>query len=190
MHSTDNLEDNYLGSGKRLIHSVNKYGKENHKVEILEFLDSRKELIRREIELVNESLLQDPMCMNLKLGGDGGLGFISDEQQLRRSKAGAKASVKSRRDNLEIAEKMRNVASKEMTRRHKAGEVKYDTFTGKTHTEDSKRKIGIANSKYTGKKNSQFGTKWINNGIICKKNSKDEQLPDGWKFGRIKKNKK
>ena len=41
MHSTFNLEDGYMGSGKRLKRSLNKYGKENHKVEILEFVDNR-----------------------------------------------------------------------------------------------------------------------------------------------------
>ena len=44
MHSTDNLGDGYLGSGKRLRYSINKYGEENHNREILEFVDSRKEL--------------------------------------------------------------------------------------------------------------------------------------------------
>lgn len=44
MHSTDNLEDGYLGSEKRLRYSINKHGAENHEREILEFVDSREEL--------------------------------------------------------------------------------------------------------------------------------------------------
>ena len=31
MHSTDNMEDGYIGSGKRLWHSINYHGKENFK---------------------------------------------------------------------------------------------------------------------------------------------------------------
>ena len=69
MHSTDNLTDEYLGSGKRLKYSINKYGKENHHIEILEFFKKRKDLIQREKEIINESILLDPMCMNLILGG-------------------------------------------------------------------------------------------------------------------------
>jgi hypothetical protein len=42
MHSTDNLDDGYLGSGKRLRYSINKHGAENHVREILEFVDSRE----------------------------------------------------------------------------------------------------------------------------------------------------
>ena len=53
MHSTNNLEDGYLGSGRKLRYSINKYGKENHHREILEFLNSRKELSDREEEIVN-----------------------------------------------------------------------------------------------------------------------------------------
>lgn len=44
MHSTNNLDDGYLGSGRRLRYSLNKYGNENHTREILEFKNSRDEL--------------------------------------------------------------------------------------------------------------------------------------------------
>lgn len=74
MHSTNNLEDGYLGSGKRIRYSINKYGKENHKFEILEYLPSREELKKREKEIVNEEMLANPQCINLCIGGDGGNG--------------------------------------------------------------------------------------------------------------------
>lgn len=34
-HSTNNLDDNYLGSGKAIINAVKKYGKDTFKKEIL-----------------------------------------------------------------------------------------------------------------------------------------------------------
>jgi len=70
MHSTSNLDDDYIGSGKRLWYSINKYGRENHIKEILEFLPDRKTLGAREKEIVNEELLKDQFCMNLKKGGE------------------------------------------------------------------------------------------------------------------------
>ena len=63
-------------------------------------------------------------------------------------------------------------------------------FEGMKHTQSSKDKIGIANSKrQKGKKNSQYGTRWIFN-PINKKNKKipkDQSVPQGWKLGRITK---
>lgn len=55
MHSTDDLDDGYVGSGKKLWYSVNKYRKENHKKEILEYLPNRKELSNREKGLGNQN---------------------------------------------------------------------------------------------------------------------------------------
>jgi hypothetical protein len=71
MHSTDNLNDGYLGSGKRLKYSLSKYGKENHRIEILKFVADRKELAALEKELVTEELLKQKECLNLKVGGEG-----------------------------------------------------------------------------------------------------------------------
>ena len=73
MHSTDNLEDGYFGSGKRLWFSINYHGKENHSKEILEFLPTRNELKKREKEIVTVDLIKEDLCMNLQEGGGGGL---------------------------------------------------------------------------------------------------------------------
>ena len=90
MHSTDNLDDGYIGSGKRLGYSIRKYGLENHKFEILEFLPSREELKKREAEVVNEELLTNPLCMNLKFGGEGGWDHLTNDPMMHevRSKNG------------------------------------------------------------------------------------------------------
>ena len=72
MHSTNNLEDGYLGSGDRLRYSIRKYGKDKHTKEILEYLDSREELAKREREIVNKELIKEYLCMNLVVGGEGG----------------------------------------------------------------------------------------------------------------------
>ena len=88
MHSTDDLEDGYFGSGQLLWKSIKKHGKEKHVKEILEFLPSRRELKERERIFVNEEILDDPLCMNLKLGGEGGGKFWSEEQRKKASVSG------------------------------------------------------------------------------------------------------
>jgi hypothetical protein len=78
MHSTDNLEDGYFGSGVWLNHSIKKYGKENFKKEILEFLPKRNVLEKRERIIINEDILKDLSCMNLMRGGYGGDTFTKN----------------------------------------------------------------------------------------------------------------
>jgi hypothetical protein len=38
-------------------------------------------------------------------------------------------------------------------------------------------------NRQSGKNNSQFGKRWINNGLISKKIDNNESLPEGWHFG-------
>lgn len=72
MHTSEDMNDSYLGSGTILRKSIKKYGRENHIKEIICYCESRKTLQDKERELINESLLSDPLCMNLKIGGEGG----------------------------------------------------------------------------------------------------------------------
>lgn len=69
MHSTSNLDDGYLGSGKRLRCSINKHGIENHQRIILSEFETRKALTEAERLIVDEKLVNDKMCMNLIEGG-------------------------------------------------------------------------------------------------------------------------
>lgn len=71
MHSTDDINDGYLGSGSILSRSVKKYGREKHVYEILEFLPDRKSLGLREEEIITDELRSDPRCMNIRNGGTG-----------------------------------------------------------------------------------------------------------------------
>lgn len=73
MHSTDNLNDNYLGSGLRLKRSIKKYGRDNHIREILEQCESRMAASEKEIALLTKEIREDPMCLNC---GPGGLGVV------------------------------------------------------------------------------------------------------------------
>lgn len=71
LHSTDDLEDVYLGSGVRLGRSIAKHGKENHKREILEMFESREAASEGEKRLITPAMLKDQECLNC---GPGGLG--------------------------------------------------------------------------------------------------------------------
>ncbi len=100
MHSTCNIDDGYMGSGRRLRASIRKYGKETFKVEILEFFETRELLVEAEIKAITPDMLTDKNCMNIKGGGEGG--FISDEQQRHRSKCGNNALKHKMANDLEF----------------------------------------------------------------------------------------
>lgn len=183
MHGTDNLEDGYIGSGKRLWYSINKYGRENFTFEILEHLPNREELIKREKELVNEDFLKNPLCLNLMIGGKGG--FISIEQQKNRSQCGGRAtSLKLKSDPI-FREKRIKIASDNFKRAHREGKIKYNTFEGRSHSENTKKKMSESKKgKTLGLKNSQYGTCWITNEKENKKIKKGDLIPNGWRLGR------
>lgn len=70
IHSTDDLNDSYLGSGVSIIKAVQKYGRENFSKEILEFFDTREEALIKESEIVTEDLVLCEQCYNLTVGGN------------------------------------------------------------------------------------------------------------------------
>lgn len=129
MHSTDNLGDGYLGSGQLLWRSIKKYGRENHKCEILEYHTNRKALADREKEILTEDFRNHPLCMNLREGGIGGYpgrpvaeetkrklsesrkGMkFSDEHRANISKAG-KGRVISDEQKKKVSEKLKGKPS-------------------------------------------------------------------------------
>lgn len=197
MHSTCNLNDGYMGSGKRLRYSIRKHGAENHIKEILEFFETRELLIKREKEIVTSFLIQDILCMNLKEGGTGGLKGLSDELIKKISDAGnEKLKLLRATDKkwVDIDSKKRTETLKkqyELGSRKKQIGNKYNL--GNKLTEEEKKKIGLLTSiSQKGKRNSQYGTCWITrNGENKKiKNGEIESyLIDGWIKGVKFKNK-
>jgi hypothetical protein len=166
MHSTDNLEDGYFGGGKRIKNSVKKHGKDAHRKEILEFFENRELLVDKEIELINEELLKDPLCMNLNLGGEGDIRWARES----RSQGAISANKKNWKDK-EFIKKIKDSSSKTFKRlwedtyyREIFINACKNSFKGKSHTEESKKKIGEANSIHQkGEGNSQYGKIWIYN---------------------------
>jgi hypothetical protein len=154
MHSTDNLDDGYLGSGKILGYSRNKYGDENHKIERLEYLQSREELKRREKEIVNEELLSHPLNINLKYGGDGGWDHLNNNSEVQRQRAiRGNEKQKLLRQNPEWLERNKNARAKAMSQRHKDGSARAPDWTGRTHSEEAKRKMSETRKRNAALKN-------------------------------------
>ncbi|QHJ74482.1 hypothetical protein VH12019_00155 [Vibrio phage VH1_2019] len=71
-HSTENIYDDYMGSGKLLTRAISKYGKENFIKEILFVSHDETEAYHKESEIVNENFVLRQDTYNLKIGGLGG----------------------------------------------------------------------------------------------------------------------
>jgi hypothetical protein len=185
MHSTNNLEDGYMGSGLRLRRSIRKYGVENHVKEILEYCVDVLALSKREAEIVTHELINEDLCMNLVAGGYGG--FISKEGCTK----GGKVSGDIIKQRLETNEefKIKHKANFVLIVKKAREENRYpnNSFKDKTHSDETKKLMSEKASERTGNKNSQYGTCWITKEGLNKKIKKenfDQYINEGWITGR------
>jgi hypothetical protein len=186
MHSTDDLNDGYLGSGTLLRRSINKYGKENHSIEILEFLNSREELAAREKEVVSLQEIAKNECMNLKVGGEGGNVGKGGEH------LGGDCWVAANRywKTEEGLKKKSETAKKVVKRRLQEGtwnvfEKGHQIWKGKKHKPETIQKMKESHKGAgRGNSNSQYGTCWITNERENRKIGKSDTIPEGWRLGR------
>ncbi len=178
MHKTEDLEDGYMGSGIAITRSIKKYGTENFTKEYLHILDTKEEMIALEESIVDQEFVDRKDTYNLVPGGqNGGIDKAIDRQKWLR------------KNDLEWVTKDNLVKSKRFKKMHQSGEMTYDNFKDKKHTDKTiilMKKTHAKNKHAQGKKNSQYGTMWIYNLElkISKKISKGDLIPDGWLKGR------
>jgi hypothetical protein len=70
-HVTNNLDDGYMGSGIRIVNSVNKHGRDIFDKDIMFVFDNFEEMDRKEAEIVNEEFIRRSDTYNVILGGTG-----------------------------------------------------------------------------------------------------------------------
>jgi hypothetical protein len=199
-HKTKDLNDNYMGSGKYLKYAQEKYGIENFTKEILFVFDTPELMYAKEAEIVNEDFLVTENTYNLKVGGFGGWDYVNDPSLFHNRSHSKEHMTMMSHKGLEKRNKiLKEYHSKEQWSnkfRQKVSEgvnLYFDrggvgAFLGKTHTEETKRKLSLLMSaKQSGEKNSQFGTIWVTNGIINKKVKITDSIPEGWYKGRVTK---
>lgn len=186
MHSTDNLNDGYLGSGKRLRYSIKKYGKEYHRKEIIEFFNTRDELAAKEREIVCLNEIAKDKCLNLVVGGDGGRGFTFEERE--RAKIAASTWLKEKWSDEDFRKRQSKLSSERLTETNKTMTWHRKSFLNKQHSEETKKLMSESSKGMgSGEMNSQHGTCWITKD---KKNKKikitdfDDHQLIGWVKGR------
>jgi hypothetical protein len=189
MHSTDNLDDGYIGSGTRLWHSIKKHGRENFSFEILEFLSDRESLKNREIAIINKDQLNDPLCMNIALGGHGDWTHVNkiSEAKAKGGRIQGRFNFRYKRSELHIKD-IRSRNAKMWNENKESISLRLLHASEKAASLESieKRKETFSKIRHQqGASNSQSGTIWITNGVISKKIKKTDIIESGWKAGRV-----
>jgi hypothetical protein len=181
-----------MGSGKYLRHAFEKHGIENFNKEILYIFDTPELMYAKEAEIVNEEFIAETNTYNLKVGGFGGFDYINATGKNLYGMNGKTSNVQ-----YNLMQGRATVAAKKKNSPEYAKQIsekisnslkgRTGTFTGKTHTDETKRIIGENSSRHqSGNGNSQFGKRWIHSLTEqkSKKITKDSELPNGWSEGR------
>ena len=162
VHNTDNLDDGYMGSGKRLLVAYEKYGIANFRKEVICFFDTADEAFKYESEYVTESLTKNDDCYNIQKGG-------------RTFNTSGMLPVVDKEGNCFLVNKD--------DERYKNGEFVFN-WCGKHHTEKTKNKIRETMTP----KNSKNDRVWVNKEGIVKYLRKDlllQYIKEGWTLGRV-----
>lgn len=190
-HQTTDLEDGYMGSGKLLRRSQEKYGIDNFEKKILFVFDSEDEMNAKEKELVTEEFCSFDHTYNLCEGGKGGFGYINanPDVYLTGKRLGALWSNKQRttrwkqkyENDAEFRQRMTECGRNGLAiaRSNNPNGIWY----GRKHNEETKQKM--RKSKNFGSQNSQFGSMWITNGTENKKIKSIDIIPETWYKGRV-----
>jgi hypothetical protein len=178
-HKTENLDDNYMGSGKYLKYAQEKHGIENFTKEILFVFDTAEQMYAKEAELVNEEFIATQNTYNLKVGGFGGWDYVNKNPTFDRSDRARHArSCGSGFLGKTHSEKHMKTLCNVNKKNSYFGGRKHSVETKKTISEKAKERLSDPT------KNSQFGTMWITNEKDNMKIAKDSVIPCGWRKGR------
>jgi hypothetical protein len=192
-HETDDLDDGYLGSGTLLKRAIRCHGRDAFSKEILFCYDNVAEMDAKEAEIVTEEYVRSTENYNLCPGGRGGFGYInatfdplSEREQRRRARIRQTNKVLFPQGGPNhTAESLAKVSA---TLKKKFAEHGHH-WSGREHKEESKAKIGRANSvAQSGQRNSQFGTAWICHQSETPRKIKVDEIASyiarGWQRGR------
>lgn len=206
-HKTSNIDDDYMGSGVRIVRAIKKYGIENFEKTILFECSSEEEMNAKEAEIVNREFVSRDDVYNISLGGSGSWYFSNQNpnnfgnsqymknktpEEIARIKYNAGLATKTRYDNLSEFEKEQYIINNRLNHQKWLDEHpgyfkgERNPMYGKTHSEKTRKRLS---ETHTGSQNSQYGTCWIYS-VDEKKSIKIQQtelqayLNKGWSKGR------
>lgn len=191
-HSTQDLNDGYLGSGKQILDAIKKNGRHVFMREILEIFETREHAFLREAEIVNEEFIKSDMNYNMCPGGLGSTIKSEDFKKKVSEKLKGRTFSQDTKDKMSKNNGMKKSWTKKPSTKPPVLLGKDNGMYGKKHSEQS-LKLMSENRKavvieYTDElrkalgENSR-GKKWYNNGLNAKRFVEGKQ-PPGYSLGR------
>lgn len=204
VHKTKNLNDNYMGSGKRLKYAQNKYGIENFIKEIIAIFDNKEDMFKLESEIVSEDFIKRSDTYNLRVGGFGGFDYLNNPNlyfHKYHNKEHAvymhsKISAENKYIGINKLNLLKDIDKDWVLKRYekiKQSRIENNSifsFRGRKHSEETLLKMrDISKTNKLAEKNGSFGTIWIYNiELKINKKIKAEELDlystNGWIKGR------
>jgi hypothetical protein len=189
IHSTEDMNDGYMGSSVLVSQAIEKYNKNNFSKTILEYCNSREELVELEKKIVNEEFVARRDTYNLSVGGAG--------SKSTWKKSNETIAYKLKNDPVWAGTRSRNIS---FGIRNAIENGKCSTATRefqRIRTEKSRSKESIEKRKatYTKNKHQQgenhalYGKRAMHTDIDWKwvqKEEVEQYLNSGWKFGKLK----
>lgn len=142
VHSTDNLDDGYMGSGTYIRRAIKKYGKEKFTKDIIKFFDNRDSAFEFEKNIVTEEVVKSSYSYNGCVGGSGAVGTLPKSEEHKLNISIAQKRRYKENGNPTVGQ-VRNPASEERKRKvSDANKGKPSPFKGKErHSNATKQKM-------------------------------------------------
>ena len=112
VHSTNNIDDGYMGSGKLIKKAFKKYGKDNFTKTILQYFDNADLMYKYEANVVTIEVVNDPMSYNIRVGGRGGVKGLKLSEETKHKIAQSNKGKQSPLKGSHISEEHKNKISK------------------------------------------------------------------------------
>ena len=207
-HNT--LDSYYLGSGKKILRAINKYGRDNFERKIICVIRDKNQAL---LDKMEEFFIKKFDSTNIKIGYNilSGTSYrfgcgspmknpiiaarvtkkLSGRRGAKRSEQGKKnisiGTKKSWAFDFERRKKMSELMKRKMTPEHREHLSKLKK--GIKFTEEHKNNIKLHHADFSGSKHPLFGVryKWITDGLTNKRVSLETEIPEGWWNGKIQK---
>ena len=177
-HSTNDMNDGYMGSGIAIKQAIKKYGSKNFSKKIIKSFETSEEAFKFEKEIIEQlDCVNNYKYYNMSDGGIGGVGTLSGKTELEKVEiynrmkntlkgkmAGEKnpmygkvSAMKGKKHTKEAREKMsKSLKGKPFSKEHRKNISK--SKIGMKLSEETKKKISNSNKgKQTGENNPMYG---------------------------------